>query len=284
MHNNAPRGSVSRSLALTKPVSLLYGVLFLSAMVLLLIPNKVSAASFFYTFNTPGTLLEAGSMGESASPYFWLNSGGKFILRDSVGGTIHGALPLSDPWRILYAASNPVDTDNGAHPQNLFRLVTKNVWQNARAEAYFKIDSDQLSASSNRNASNGLLLMNRYASNGQTLYYAGLRVDGNAVIKKKVNGSYTTLAVRKMFAGTYDRTAMPNILPHRTWIGLRTETIDNADGSVMVKLYMDNGYTGVWKEILSTKDSVNPIRGNGYAGIRTDFMDVTFENYRITSL
>ena len=113
MHNNVRRGSVSRSLSLTEPVSLLYGVLLLSAMVLLWLPNKVSAASFFYPFNTPGTLLEAGSMGESASPYFWLNSGGKFVLRDSVGGTIHGALPLSDPWRILYAASNPGEGGKG---------------------------------------------------------------------------------------------------------------------------------------------------------------------------
>ena len=38
-----------------------------------------------------------------------------------------------------------------------------------------------------------MLLFNRY-QDGQTLYYGGVRVDGAAVIKKKLAGVYTTLA------------------------------------------------------------------------------------------
>jgi hypothetical protein len=251
-------------------------------------PAATVSSPFLYTFNATGKLVETGSISLSSSPYFWLNSGAYMPIADGVGGTVQGTLPASDPWRLIYAGSNPADTDNGYRPQNIFRLVTRSAWSNVREEAYFKIHADNLSASKNRNASNGLLLMSRYQG-GDTLYYAGIRVDGAAVIKKKKNGTYYTLGYEKLFAGTYDRTKNPNLLPKHIWIGLRSETVTNADGTVTVKLYTDVGKTGTWTLALSAVDDGKTYGGaaltkSGYAGIRTDFMDVSFDNFRLTRM
>jgi len=248
------------------------------------------ASPFIYSFNSPGVLNEAGSMAESSSPYWWLNSGGEFRIEDGVGKTMQGEASTLNRWRLLYALSNPVDSDNGLHPQNLFRLVTRSEWNNMRIEAKFKIRKDNWSTSPNRNASNGLLFMSRYTSGGETLYYAGIRVDGNAVIKKKYRGTYYTLATKKIFAGDYVQGSRVNVLPHQSWIGLRSETRTRTDGTVLITLYMQ-GQDGSWKRILEALDdggvAVNktpPITSAGYAGLRTDFMDVEFSGIRIENL
>jgi len=132
---------------------------------------------YLYNFNADGTLEETWPVDQSTSPYWWVNSGAYLKMLGGTGHTNEGTLPLTDRWRVIYAANNPTDTDNGAHPQNIFRLVTRNTWQNAQEEAYFKITADNLSASPNRNASNGILFFNRY-QDGNNLYYTGIRVDG----------------------------------------------------------------------------------------------------------
>jgi len=63
--------------------------------------------------------------------------------------------------------------------------VTKTKWTNYEQSAYYKIDRYVLSADPHRQPSNGLLLFNHY-QDGQTLYYAGLRVDGYVTIKKNI--------------------------------------------------------------------------------------------------
>lgn len=240
--------------------------------------------SFLYTFDQNGTVKESSSLSESSSPYWWLNSGGYLKIQNGVGSTNLGELAKLDPWSILYAKNNPLDTDLGLHPQNIFRLVTKSKWQNAEQEAYFLVKKDNLSASPNRNASNGLLLFNRY-QDSDNLYYTGVRVDGSAIIKKKQNGVYTTLAeVKNVFGTAYDSLTNPNLIPKNTWIGLRSQVVTNSDGSVTVKLFLDKGRTGSWKLVAQTTDKTKPIIQAGYGGIRTDFMDVQFENFRFKNL
>ena len=236
---------------------------------------------FHYSFNTEGILQESASSSLSTSPYWWLNSGAELNLLNGRGKTIQGALASTDPWRLTYLASSPVDTDNGYHPQNIFRMVSRSKWQNFNQSVYFNIKKDQLSLSPNRAEHNGLLLMSRYISGGDTLYYSGVRVDGEAIIKKKLNGKYYTLVSEKIFSGTYNRLSKPSLLPKNTWIGLKTE-IRNIGSRVNIKLYMDLGWTGNWVKILETTDSSSPILSEGYTGIRTDFMDVEFDSYRIT--
>lgn len=247
-----------------------------------------AVAPFIFSFNTDGTLYESGTATESTSPYWWLNSGGKMLIQEGAGSTVQGDLPLLDKWRLAYALYNPVDTDQGKHPQNIFRLLTKYTWSDARAQALFKINKDNWSTSPNRNASNGLLLMSRY-QNGDTLYYAGLRVDGNAVIKKKYRGTYYTMAEKKQFAGTYISGERNNLLPHNAWIGLRVETDTLQNGEVALRLYMQqNG--GEWKKILEAVDDgvrfgkTPAITNAGLVGIRTDFMDISFDAFRVEAL
>lgn len=243
--------------------------------------------NFDYNFSTTDTLNEAGSFRESTSPYWWLNSGGKLLLKGGVGETIQGDLSTNDKWYKEYKRANSLDTDGGLHPQNLFRLITKSVWHNFSEQAYFKITKDNLSASPNRNESNGLLLFNRY-KDSQNLYYAGIRVDGTAVIKKKQKSLYTTLAQKQIFDGTYNPETSPNLLPKNTWIGLRTETVTESDGVVDIKLYTDVGKTGKWTLVLEAKDNGEDygpiIDDTAPAGIRTDFMDVLFDDFQITKL
>lgn len=256
-------------------------VVLTSVSTLLAVPAASVGAKFGYNFDFPGTLIEAGNMRDSASPYWWLSSGAYLYVRNGVGATIQGSLPQNDYWRRYYARSNPTDTDNGYHPQNLFRLESRSRWQNFRQQAYFRIRRDNLSGSPNRNASNGLLLMSRY-QNENNLYYAGIRVDGAAVIKKKYGGKYYTLAYARVFPGTYDRTSRPNLLPKDLWVGLRSELTNNPDGTVRIVLYVDPG-PGGWVLVFDVLDNglaFGPaITSAGYGGIRTDFMDVELENY-----
>ncbi|MGH7858694.1 MAG: hypothetical protein ACREQY_15320, partial [Candidatus Binatia bacterium] len=117
----------------------------------------------------PYTLEEAASIEISSSPDWWVSSGARVDF-DSVttGRTIQGELAGADRWRLIYGGSNPVDTDDGYHPQNILRLVRRSRWQNFRQEAYFRINRLHHSSSPNRNQSNGLLLFHRYQSS-QTL-------------------------------------------------------------------------------------------------------------------
>lgn len=231
-------------------------------------------------------LEEAPSARESSSPYWFLDSGARFSIENGIGGTVQGALAADDPWRDLYAQDNPSDTDGGRHPQNIFRLITKKSWTNVRMQVEFKILRDNLSGSPNRNESNGILIMERYQDQN-TLYYGGLRVDGTAVIKKKYRGEYYTLAQEPVFPGSYDPTDRPDLLPHGFWISLRFEAVTNADGSVSLRLY--RGIGDSWSLIASAIDDgqyggTPPITTSGFAGIRTDFMDVLFRDLRIQEL
>ena len=244
------------------------------------------ASPFSYNFTTDGSLVESYNANLSTSPYWVVNSGGRMSITEGRGKTVHGELPEADYWRNLYAQANPLDTDNGYHPQNIFRLVGRSKWEDFRQQAYFKITKNQLSSSPNRNASNGVLLFNRYKDSAN-LYYTGLRVDGYAIIKKKVNGQYYTLGSVKVFPGSYSTSGNPNLLPKNTWLGVRSEVVDNPNGSVSIKLYTDIGWKGVWKlvaEAVDTGTSGPIVSGAGFGGIRTDFMDVVFDAYKIEKL
>ncbi len=236
-----------------------------------------------YNFDWTGVLSEAPSMSQSDSPYWWLSSGARFHMSQGIGSTVKGSLPSNDYWRLYYASTSSVDTDSGYHPQNLFRVVTRSRWKDFRQQVYFRVRRDNLSASPNRNASNGLLLMSRYLDQNN-LYYAGIRVDGAAVIKKKKRGVYYTIASAPFFSGAaYNRVTHPSLLPKDVWIGLRSELTNNPDGTVRIVLYVDSG-PGSWSLVFDVLDNGvayggSALTDSGYAGLRTDFMDVELENY-----
>lgn len=233
-------------------------------------------------------LKEAGIMEKSESLKWWLNAGGIFYIKNNGGTTIQGELPSNDFWRELYNKNNPRDTDNGYHPQNIFRLVSRDKWKNLTQEAYFKINKYNLSASSYRNQSNGLLFFNRY-QDGDNLYYTGIRVDGFAVIKKKINGKYFTMAYSRIISGNYDRKKNPNLLPAKVWIGIKSEVRTENDGTVSIKIFLDREKNGNWELIANVIDNGKKYGGKafldeGYVGIRTDFMDIEFDDYKINGI
>ncbi len=242
-----------------------------------------TTSAFSYSFYNNSTLQESWTMETSTSPYWWVNSGGYLKMYDRRGHTNEGALPQSDYWRKEYANSDPMDTDNGYHPQNIFRLITREQWKNIQQEVYFKVTKDNLSPSPNRGGDNGLLLFSRYI-NSDNLYYTGIRVDGAAVIKKKQNGIYTTLAyIPGIYPGIYNRNTNPDLIPKNAWVGIRVVVKNNPNGSVNIKLYIDKNWNGVWKLAADVNDNY-PITSKGYAGIRTDFMDVIFDNYNANEI
>jgi hypothetical protein len=246
---------------------------------------KVFADSFSYT----ESLEETGKMSTSKNTSWWLNSGGLVGFENCCAKTVQGELPESNIWRKRFASANPGETDNGFHPQNIFRLVLRSKWQNLDQQAYFKINADNLSASSYRKESNGLFLLNRYID-GNNLYYTGIRVDGAAVIKKKKDGKYCTISHKPVFNGAkYDRASNPNLLPKNTWIGMRSVVENTTNGATRIKLYLDIDRTGKWDLALDAVDDGErfdgkPLSSSGYTGIRTDFMDVELTEYRIEEI
>jgi hypothetical protein len=219
-------------------------------------------------------------MTESQSAQWWLNSGGEFDDTGSgSGSTIQGNLPSDNRWHKAYAASNPRDTDGGSHPQNIFRLINRHTFQDPHQHLEFEITRLNVSKSPNRNESNGVLLLSHY-QDGDTLYYMGVRVDGQAVIKKKVRGTYYTMAIRPIYPGSYNRGSNPNLIPTARFIALDGDTVTNGNGTVTLRLAVDGTV------VLETVDDAHiggpPIRSAGFAGIRTDFMDVEFRNYSAT--
>lgn len=248
-------------------------------------------SSFHYQFSVNGTLNETGSMEQSSSPYFWLNSGGQIILEDGVGKTLQGETRLTNVWRTLYSLSSGTDTDEGLYPQNLLRLVTRSEWTDVEEEVRFKITKINMTDTPNRDGWSGMLLMSRY-QDGNNLYYAGIRMDGDAVIKKKYQGRYYTLAQQPVFSGgeaEFHKGTNPTFIPGNQWMGIKSVTKNNSDGSVTVELWLDKNDTGSYEKVLSATDrpgvhGSGVIRDAGYVGIRTDYMDLFFDDYKIREL
>lgn len=246
------------------------------------------SAPFSYTFNVDGVVDETGSMADSSSPYWWINSGGQFIIKDGVGKTAQGELSLYSRWRLIYSLSNPRDTDDGYHPQNIFRLLTRSKWKNFEQQLYIKIVKINMSKSQERDAWNGILLFNRYID-GDNLYYTGIRNDGRVIIKKKIRGVYYTMAEKTFYTGdaSYNRDTNPNLIPGKKWIGLKSQITNNPDGTVSIKVFIDKDKTNNWILAIQAIDNGRSYGGGaflteGYAGIRTDYMDVEFDDYLIT--
>ena len=234
-------------------------------------------------------LEETSSPNLSSNPCWWLNSGAVFSMEDSVGETLQGELSLLSKWRELYEKSDSIDTEGGLYPQNLFRLINKSKWQDVRTSVDVSISSYRLSSSPNRNGTNGVFLIARYID-ANTLYLAGIRTDGTAVIKRKLNGVYRTLgSVWFNPNAIHSYSSDSNFLPMGNWFGLAMEVKNGEDGEVHIKLDFSEDGTK-WQTLLSTSDWPGSfenglfLRAPSSVGIRTDFLDAEFKNYKITKL
>ena len=153
----------------------------------------------------------------------------------------------------------------------------------------FKIQHTNLTDIPNRDGYSGVLLFSRY-QDSDDLYYAGIRQDGTSVIKKKIGGVYYTLDEETVFPGTYDKVTNPTLIPQKQWMRLRLTTVDQPDGSVALNLYLDKSNTGDYQLVAHAIDAkgkyggTDVVRGPAYMGIRTDYEDVFFNDYKITEL
>ncbi|MBI2023996.1 hypothetical protein HYT00_01235 [Candidatus Giovannonibacteria bacterium] len=246
--------------------------------------SNIERNPIFYGYSVDDfTLEESANAFSSAHPFLWLNSGAQLIVAGGIAKTVQGELPENSKWRDYYLNSNPRDTDLGRHPQNIFRLLTKTKFKDFSEEAHFRIIRDNLSESKNRNESNGVFLYARFIDENNS-YYLGIRVDGMAIIKKKINGEYFTLAEKAYISGTaYDRKKNPSLLPRNELIGIRAQTV-NKESGVNLRLFLrrpDEKDWNLFLEFTDTGSHGKPFEDMGQAGIRTDFMDVQFDDYKI---
>jgi hypothetical protein len=132
-----------------------------------------------------------------------------------------------------------------------------------------------------------VLLFNRHVDK-DNLYYAGLRDDGLAVIKKKIGGEYFTLDYTQIFGdfNNYNKWTNPSFLPLNQWFGLKTRVTTLSNGSVYIQLFLDRNNDGNWKQILTATDNGiggRPITQAGSGGIRSDYMDLQFKDFEETA-
>lgn len=229
------------------------------------------------------TIEETGKPEASTDPHWWLNSGAYLYITGNVARNVHGTLPENDPWRTRYQASNATDTEHGARPQNIFRLISKRSWENASQVAYFKIIAENKTESPRQSPSNGIFFYQHFKDRNNT-YYVGIRLNGHIIIYKKAAGVYHTLAIVPFFVRPSLTKKVESILPHNQWIGLRSDIIRQDDG-VHISLFIDPGETGTWIQSLEVVDSGElggPPITEGHAGIRSDFLDLEIKDYRVT--
>ncbi|MFA6405881.1 MAG: hypothetical protein WCW46_04040 [Candidatus Paceibacterota bacterium] len=247
------------------------------------LPQTSSVIEYGGVNNSVTIQKETDTMENSPKSFFWLNSGGLLYNEAGLWHTILGDLPPNSRWQKRYAITNALDTDNGYHPQNIFRLITKSAYRDSVERVYVLVVQDNISQSPNRNDSNGIFLISRY-KDPNNLYYSGIRVDGTAVIKKKIDGVYHTLAQTPLFEGdAYDRDSHPSLLPKNQWIGLETNIKNIPPDRVIIELSIDKNNSGQWLKVLSTTDSpsgdIKPILTGGHGGLRSDFMDIEFKDF-----
>ncbi len=256
--------SILKSL-FAKPAALVALAGIICAILILFVtiqPKPVTAQTtlpFTYLFSTAGTLIEAPTAAQSSSPYFWLQSGGSMTIASGVGSTVAGS-------------------------EKTFQLFSRTAVQNVSAQLYVERMKDNLSNAANMHPYNGESVIARYVDDNN-YYFAGIRADGYAIIKKKTNGLYQTLATKKLFAGTYS-TATPDLIPLGKWIGLKLVVADTASGP-QLNFYTDQTYSGAWQLALSITDDSSKfgaaIKSAGLAGIQSDFADVKIDNFSLNT-
>jgi hypothetical protein len=205
-------------------------------------------SQFWYDFRVNGVLSEASSVTSSTSAYWWLQNGGRLILTNGVGTSLSSVTP-ADP----------------------FQMLLRKVLLHSSVESYVMKKSD-LAPTVVKAGWNGISLFSRYVDE-LNYYFASIRADGYATIRKRKNGLYITLLQKKVLPGTYSLTG-PTLIPTDTWIGLRF-SVDGNMGYPRLTLHADFGRTGIWSllgEVTDDPAKFGPaLEGAGLNGIRSDF-------------
>ena len=97
------------------------------------------------------------------------------------------------------------------------------------------------------------------------------------------------MAEKQIFPGDYEREKDMSLVPQIEWLTLRTETTTNKKGVVTISLFMKRATETKWTLLLKGLDTGTnfdspPLVGSHPLGIRTDFMDVEFDNFMAEKL
>jgi hypothetical protein len=242
--------------------------------------------AFYDRFDRHELIQEAHSISESSDPNWWVGSGAYVYFNNGIASTIQGTLTENDPFRLAYSSSkSSADTDYGFRPQNIFRMVNRNIWSGDYTEdLYFRYSryNNVTAADKNLEATNGMSLMINYQDENN-LYYVGLRADGLSEIKKKIGGEYSVNENPvEVFPGVYK--PYDNLIPQDRWIGLRALVEHKQDkfgkDQIYLAMYVDKNGDGSWKYVTSFLDQ-DRIFKQGHTGIRTDFIDAQFKNFQV---
>lgn len=220
-------------------------------------PSAAAAASsWWYNFNSAGTLAQSASATQSRSQYLWLAAGRSLVIQNGIGATPAGT--------------------------TIYQLFNKTSVTNASVQIDVNRVKDNLSNSADRKSYLGESIITRY-TDANNYYYAGIRADGAAVIKKKVNGVYTTLAQKQVLPGTYSTTNY-DLMPQGKWMSLKLVVADNAGGQPVLTFSTDIGRTGTWTQALAVTDTSAALKSAGLVGIQNDYADAQFDNFIVSDV
>lgn len=180
------------------------------------------------------------------------------------------------------AYKDNVDCEGGAHPENIFRVVSRDATlQDFTFSASFKITRVSKSTSPNRTPDKGISLMFHYVDESNVMYLSA-RHDGQISVKRKENGVYTTLAiVPAWFPGDYDRILHPTLLPVGTTFSLKV-AVKSSGGVTSITAWVSDPGTTTYHQVLTTSDNAPALAVPGRVGIRSDFCSTEIDNISIT--
>jgi hypothetical protein len=257
-------------LSLPAKLLLVASTVFLGSTLEAIQTQAITAANislpWVYSYSTNGNLDEATSVSLSQSPYWWVKEGSSMSVSGGVGNNLSG--------------------------QNMFAVFERTPELNTDQSVSVKINKLNLANVSNRNPWNNVSLYSRWIDDNN-YYYMGIRQDGAAAIKKKVNGAYYTLATKQVFSGTYNSSSSLskdyNLIPMNTWMKIRGVTYTDSSGNVRLKMYIDKNSSGSWELLFDVTDSGATdtgakIMNSGLNGLREDYMDISMDNYSLNNV
>jgi len=229
------------------------------------VPQNTIVQPFYDNFTD---IIEETSKAEN-SGHGWLHttSGAFFNVSKGFLRTA-GQLSPGHPWQVKYADN--IDTEGGVWPSNIARILTRQAtFQDVTFSARFKITRLSLSESPNRTPDKGISLFTHYQTEND-LYVAGVRHDGQAFIKRKLGSVYTTLGIIPWYAGTWNKTTHPSLLPQNTEFSLKVQ-IKSLNGVSSITLWITDPGTMTYRQALTVSDNSPSLAVPGRLGIRGDF-------------
>jgi hypothetical protein len=210
------------------------------------IPNEQIKSSDKKWFDRSEIIVTSGIL----SPYFVLDSKDKMFQTD----TYNFRLLLNPHYIIIIKNSHDL-------------LIQKIAWKDYSFSATVKIDEWILNSQSNSLVPewSGVHLFARYITEND-LYVASIRKDGQVVIKKKLNGIYTTLSTTK-YSSAEIGASFSNYIQLKKWYTFKITIVN-----LLLSFYIND--TLILQALDDSQTSIN----SGTSGIRFDYVKASIRD------